>query len=670
MIHADQVIELFKPSGFLTEARQITNPAYKKDLFGRKLNELGLSGDFTNRVMHRLAATFTLEQLRAELKAEQFRFTDGMSPLDQEAAQGIWMLARSNYEVQFQPQQELSQRILFPATPSQRNGIEDARFVCFRNEDGSQTYYATFTAFDGQVVMPELLETNDFLLFKFITLNGPAAKNKGMAIFPRKINGRFAMLSRQDNESIYLMFSDNVHFWNQNTLLLKPQFPWELIQVGNCGSPIETDAGWLVLSHGVGPMRKYCIGAFLLDREDPSKVIGRLRKPLLSPNQNEREGYVPNVVYTCGALVHNGDLIILYSGPCHRFRNGAAGRRSCGDGTRAMKGRIAVLSPVAWRTPPRQYGAWETVASNIAEGLVNNGWDVTLFATKDSITSAKLHAVIDRGYEEDRSIDPKVAECLHIAEAFEHAGEFDLIHSHYDFMALAYSRLVKTPVLTTIHGFSSPQIMPVYDKYRDGNFVSISNSDRAPGLNYLATVYNGIDLSLYPLQDRGGEALVFLGRIHPDKGVHLAIDVALRSGLPLLIAGIVQDQAYFRERVEPHLNDFIQYIGPVDVAGKNELFAKARVLLHLNTIPERFGLVLAEANAAGVPVIAMDLGSCREVIEDGKTGFLVNTVDDAVLALQRTSEIDRQACRTRVERLFSIATMVDGYERVYREILR
>ena len=222
------------------------------------------------------------------------------------------MLARSNYEVQFQPEQQLSERILFPATPSQSNGIEDARFVLFQNDDGSHIYYATFTAYDGKVVMPELVETIDFLRFRFTTLNGPAAQNKGMAMFPRKINGLYAMLSRQDNESIYLMFSDNVHFWNEHKPLLKPTFPWEFIQLGNCGSPIETDAGWLVLSHGVGPLRKYCIGAFLLDRDDPSKVIGRLREPLLQPNQNEREGYVPNVVYTCGALLHRGELIIPY----------------------------------------------------------------------------------------------------------------------------------------------------------------------------------------------------------------------------------------------------------------------------------------------------------------------------------------------------------------------
>lgn len=329
---------------------------------------------------------------------------------------------------------------------------------------------------------------------------------------------------------------------------------------------------------------------------------------------------------------------------------------------------MAVLSPVAWRTPPRQYGAWETVASNVAEGLAMNGWDVTLFATGDSVTRARLHAVVARGYEEDRSMDPKVAEYLHISEAFEHAGEFDLIHSHYDFMALTYSRLVRTPVLTTIHGFSSPRILPVYEKYRDGYFVSISDSDRAPGLRYVGTVYNGIDLALYPLRARGGGALLFLGRIHPDKGTHLAIAVAQRCGRELLIAGIIQDAEYFREQVEPHLNARIRYVGPMDVAGKNALFSEALALLHLNTIPERFGLVLAEANAAGVPVIAMDLGSCREVIADGVTGFLVNDVADAVEAVERVGEIDGRACRRRVVRLFSVQTMVAGYERAYQAV--
>jgi|SRR5579871_2321475 len=312
IIHRNQRIQIMPATGFITEPRQIPNPLYEKALFGRKLSELGLASEFTRRVMNKLGESFALEDLRAKLQAEQFRLPDGISQEDHETAQGIWMLARSNYEVQFRPDQPLAERILFPATPSQRNGIEDARFVRFRNGDGEHIYYATFTAYDGRVVMPELVETSDFLNFRFITLNGPAAENKGMALFPRKIGGSFAMLSRQDNENIYLMFSDNVHFWNECSVLLKPAFPWELVQLGNCGSPIETDAGWLVLSHGVGPMRQYSIGAFLLDRENPAKVIGRLREPLLKPNQDEREGYVPNVVYTCGALVHNGELIIPY----------------------------------------------------------------------------------------------------------------------------------------------------------------------------------------------------------------------------------------------------------------------------------------------------------------------------------------------------------------------
>jgi predicted GH43/DUF377 family glycosyl hydrolase len=312
IIHSDHRIEVLTPTGFLTEPRQIPNPLYEKVSFARKLVELGLTREFTRRVMNKFGNSFTLEELRASLQAEQFRLPDGMMREDQEEAQGIWMLARSNYEVQFHPEHQLSERVIFPAIPSQRNGIEDARFVCFQNDDGTHVYYATFTAYDGRVVMPELVETSDFLLFRFISLNGPAAENKGMALFPRKINGLYAMLSRQDNENIYLMFSDDIYCWNERKALLKPTFPWELIQLGNCGSPIETDAGWLVLSHGVGPLRKYCIGAFLLDRDDPAKVLGRLREPLIKPNQNEREGYVPNVVYTCGALLHQGELIIPY----------------------------------------------------------------------------------------------------------------------------------------------------------------------------------------------------------------------------------------------------------------------------------------------------------------------------------------------------------------------
>jgi predicted GH43/DUF377 family glycosyl hydrolase len=314
IIHPDRRLEVMRSTGFLTEPCQIPNTEYEKSLFTRKLVELGLTDEFPRRVVNRLGDPFTLQELRGSIDFEmdQERQSEGVLQKDQTAAQGMWMLAKSNYEVQFQPTQQLPERILFPATPSQRNGIEDARFVHFDNGNGSYIYYATFTAFDGKVVMPELVETTDFLRFRFITLNGPAAQNKGMALFPRKIDGRYVMLSRQDNESIYLMFSDNVHFWNDREILLKPTFPWELVQLGNCGSPIETEAGWLVLSHGVGPLRRYCIGAFLLDRDDPRKVIGRLREPLIEPTQSEREGYVPNVVYTCGALLHDGELVIPY----------------------------------------------------------------------------------------------------------------------------------------------------------------------------------------------------------------------------------------------------------------------------------------------------------------------------------------------------------------------
>jgi predicted GH43/DUF377 family glycosyl hydrolase len=249
----------------------------------------------------RTSVLATLKQLRARDEERQF------------AARKILMLAQSNYEVQFPADSRLSERVLFPTTPSQSNGIEDARFVLFTDDDGIKTYYATYTAYDGKLILPQFIETSDFLHFKFTTLNGAAVKNKGMALFPRKIKGRYAMLGRQDSENLYMMFSDHLHFWRTTQLLLEPKFPWEFIQLGNCGSPIETAAGWLLLSHGVGPMRKYCIGAFLLDLDDPTKVIGRLREPLIKPNENEREGYVPNVVYSCGSLLRGRHLIIPYA---------------------------------------------------------------------------------------------------------------------------------------------------------------------------------------------------------------------------------------------------------------------------------------------------------------------------------------------------------------------
>jgi predicted GH43/DUF377 family glycosyl hydrolase len=314
VIHADGRIEVMEAAGRLCEPRQVPRFAYQKDLFERKLQELGVANEFTRRAIDPLGSAFSLDELRGQVN-EQLRApcAPGEAQTNGHAAEGIWRLADSNYQVQFRPDQDLSERIIFPASPSQRNGIEDARFVSFRNDDGSRVYYATFTAYDGRVVMPELLETDDFLQFRFITLNGPAAQNKGMALFPRKVNGLYAMISRQDNENLYLVLSDNVHFWYEPRLILAPAFPWEMVQIGNCGSPIETDAGWLVLSHGVGPMRQYCIGAFLLDKDDPAKVIGRLREPLLRPTEDERQGYVPNVVYTCGALVHGGQLILPYA---------------------------------------------------------------------------------------------------------------------------------------------------------------------------------------------------------------------------------------------------------------------------------------------------------------------------------------------------------------------
>ncbi|HEY5909961.1 MAG TPA: glycoside hydrolase family 130 protein [Verrucomicrobiae bacterium] len=312
ILDADSNITVNAPTRYCLEPAQVPNTSYERATFERKLQELGLVGDFSRQVLQALGPSFTLDDLRTRLSqaAEDFRARDQETGA---TARKILMLAQSNYEVQFAPDSRLSERVLFPVTPSQSNGIEDARFVRFQQDDGTHTFYATYTAYDGKMILPQFIETHDFLHFRFITLNGPAVQNKGMALFPRKINDHYAMLGRQDYENIYVMFSDHLHFWHATQMVLKPVFSWEFIQLGNCGSPIETDAGWLVLSHGVGPMRKYCIGAFLLDREDPSKVIGRLREPLIKPNKNEREGYVPNVVYSCGGLLHGRQLIIPYA---------------------------------------------------------------------------------------------------------------------------------------------------------------------------------------------------------------------------------------------------------------------------------------------------------------------------------------------------------------------
>lgn len=336
--------------------------------------------------------------------------------------------------------------------------------------------------------------------------------------------------------------------------------------------------------------------------------------------------------------------------------------------------RVAMLAPVAWRTPPRHYGPWEQVVSLLTEGLVSRGVDVTLFATADSITSARLHAVVPTGWEEDRSLDPKVQECLHISEVFERAHNFDLIHNHFDFLPLTYSGLVRTPVVTTIHGFSSGRIVPVYRKYNHRVFyVSISNADRHPDLDYIATVYHGIDLKLFtyrPEPDRENPYLLFFGRIHHDKGAREAIEIARRCGIRLVMAGIVQDQDYYMREVEPYLDGSnVVYIGSVGPDKRDPLLGGALALIHPINFAEPFGLSVVEAMACGTPVVAFRKGSMPEIVRDGVTGFLVDSIDEAVAAIGRISEIDRVACRRHVEERFTAERMVDDYLDVYRKVL-
>lgn len=329
-----------------------------------------------------------------------------------------------------------------------------------------------------------------------------------------------------------------------------------------------------------------------------------------------------------------------------------------------------MLGPISWRTPPVHYGAWETVVTNLTEELVRRGYEVTLYATQDSMTAGTLRSVSPRPCSEDESLDPKVWEYLHVSQCMEDAGDFDLIHNSFDFMPLTYSRLINTPMVTTIHGFSIEQYRLVYRKYRDSYFVSISDADRDPFLTYLKTVYNGLDLRDFRFYANMGTYLAFVGRIHPDKGVHDAIAVAKRSGFPLKIAGIIQDQDYFDAEVAPHLHgDGIEFIGPVDAANRDELLGNALASLHLTTIPERFGLAMAESMANGTPVIGRDLGSVKEVVADGVTGFVVDTISQAVQAVERIPTLDRFRSRERIETLFSVEAMVDGYLAVYRMIL-
>lgn len=333
--------------------------------------------------------------------------------------------------------------------------------------------------------------------------------------------------------------------------------------------------------------------------------------------------------------------------------------------------KIALISPIAWRTPPVHYGPWENIASLLCEGLVKRGIDVTLFATQDSKTEAKLCAVCPRGYEEDKTIEPKVWECLHICEAFEKAGEFDLIHNNFDFLPLTYSCLVDTPVLTTIHGFSSPAILPVYEKYNKKNYyVSISDADRSEKLNYIATIYHGINLSQFTFVNKPGEYLLFFGRIHHDKGAKEAIQIAKMSNKKLIMAGIIQDKEYFDNEIVPHLSENIKYIGSVGPSQRDKLLGGALALLHPISFAEPFGLSVVESMACGTPVIAFNKGSMPELITPEKDGFLVNDVNGAVEALGKILKIDRQCCRETVEKRFSVQRMVDDYIKVYEQVIQ
>ncbi len=311
-ISPDGHISITPVSRFVSLPEVLPNPTYRKSRFLIKLSEMGFDNECATSVLGTLAPEFTRENLSVSVTRVR-RENVPLSHETRRTLECVQWLADSNYELRFSEKLALSERIIFPVSDNESNGIEDARFVRFVDDDGSILYYATYTAYNGRAILPQLIETADFLSFRVLTLNGSAVQNKGMALFPRRINGRYVMLSRQDDENLFVMFSDNPHHWSDPHLILRPAELWDSVKIGNCGSPIETEAGWLVITHGVGPMRKYCIGAALLDLNDPTRVIGRLREPLLSPDDNEREGYVPNVVYTCGALVHGGQLILPYA---------------------------------------------------------------------------------------------------------------------------------------------------------------------------------------------------------------------------------------------------------------------------------------------------------------------------------------------------------------------
>jgi len=332
--------------------------------------------------------------------------------------------------------------------------------------------------------------------------------------------------------------------------------------------------------------------------------------------------------------------------------------------------RVAILSPIAWRTPPRHYGPWERIVSLLVEGLMKEKIDVTLFATGDSLTSATLRSICKAPYEENKSLDPKVWESLHISQIMEQADEFDIIHNNYDFLPLTYSRLIKIPMVTTIHGFSSPKILPVYRKYNNTtHYVSISDADRSPELDYIRTIYHGIDIDNFTLNEDRGDYLLYFGRIHHDKGTREAIQVAKKAKMRLVIAGIIQDKLYFNEYVKPYLNDDITYIGSVGPQERDSVLSNAYALLHPINFNEPFGLSVVEAMACGTPVLAFDKGSMPEIIQNGKNGFIVSNIEEMVQKLIDVANISRKSCRATVIKRFSQEKMVKEYIEVYKEIL-
>ena len=332
---------------------------------------------------------------------------------------------------------------------------------------------------------------------------------------------------------------------------------------------------------------------------------------------------------------------------------------------------MAVLAPIAWRVPPRHYGPWELFASLLTEGLVDRGVEVTLFATADSITRARLVGTAPTGYAEDPTLDAKVWEALHIATVFERADEFDLIHNSFDFLPLSYSRLVGTPVVTTVHGFSSERIVAVYERYNDiGWYVAISDADRHARLDYAATIHHGIEMGEFELGRGEGGYLLFFGRIHPDKGTLEAIEVAERAAVPLIVAGIVQDEEYFDRLVAPRLDgERVRYIGAVESARRSELLGGALALLHLVDFDEPFGFSVVEAMACGTPVIAHARGSMPEIVRDGENGFLVASLEEALAAVDASGSLDRRTVRRSVEQRFDAGRMVDDYLRLYHAVI-